>query len=317
MARANPAISLVSVVGPVEAYLLDAFLDHYLSLGVGEILLALHLGPESARDKEEELLRQTRGRAVVVEIDRGPWRAETNPSLLKELRSRCRAEWHVIADTDEFHYHRGTLQERVAELERSSRTAATGLFWDRITSEGELRHPRPGESLDQAHPLGAFISPILLDADPRKITLARCDVELSSGNHHVLGAAREFVAEPPMPVHHFKWRGDCIDYLRGRITQFAGSRHREEMSVHDEAQEAVALFDDGGRLREALPPATCPRPTILSRLPRGWLDIATPIWRYWQYERWVGVEEWWEAKRPFRANPNTNKAGRPREALDP
>jgi hypothetical protein len=297
MARADPAVALVSVVGPVEGYLLDAFLDHYLSLGVSEVLLALHLGPELGQDKEKELLAQTRDRAEVVEIDRGPWRAEMNPSLFKELRSRCRAEWHVIADSDEFQYYRGTLQDRAAKLERSSRVAATGLFWDRITPEGELRHPRPGESLDQAYSRGAFISPILLDADPRKITLARRDVELSWGNHHARAVAPELIAEPPMPVHHFKWRGDCIDYLRGRITQFAGSPHRVEMSGCDEAQEAVALFDDQGRLRGALPPATCPRPTVLSRLPRGWRDIATPIWRYWQYERWVGVEEWWEAKR--------------------
>lgn len=297
--RRFPPTTLVSVVGRVDGYLLDGFLDHYSSLGVEEILLALQLGSERARKKEGELRGICAGRAEVVEIDRNPWRAETNGLLLKELRARSRAEWHVVADVDEFQYHASSIPERIARLELSLRSAATGLMWDRVTLNGELRHPRPTESLDEAYPVGAFMSPVVFDADPRKITLVRRDVALSSGQHHVLGDAGELLSEPPMPVHHFKWRGGCVAYLEERIEQFAGSRHREEMSVRDEALEVINRVDARGHFVGELPPAAYPRRTTVGRLPDDWMKISAPVWQYWQQDRWAGVNAWWEAKRPL------------------
>lgn len=291
------APSLVCVTGPLATWMLDALVDHYRDLGVGEVLVGLHLPDDLADADADRLTAEVRDRVDVCEVHRGPWTAETNGIVRDRLRERARSDWHVIADSDELQHHPEPLPDRCSRLEDDGHVAATGLLWDRISADGSLVDPLPPFALDPTYPRGGFVTAALCDGDPRKATLVRADAVVGSGNHRVLGDAVHHLDERPWPVHHFKWRGGVVAYVRRRAEGFAGSDHPEERSMHAEARtvlDHIATHDGG--LDPDLPGAFL-RPTRTGVVPAEWDRIAAPLWEHWQRDRWRGVDHWWDAGR--------------------
>jgi hypothetical protein len=143
-----------------------------------------------------------------------------------------------------------------------------------------LLAPDPGGSLDDSYPLGGFVTHDLVGGDSRKVLIARSELVLSSGNHWVPGLRS---GAPPLPVHHFKWRGGCQQYLAARMADFAASMRPAEVSMREECGRLLAhLRTHGGRLAvDGLAPATT------AVLPAGWAEQAARVSDYWWRSRWL------------------------------
>ncbi len=122
----------------------------------------------------------------------------------------------------------------------------------------------------------------LLDGDPRKITVAHREVNTAAG-YHVTSTHAHLEPPAPLPVHHFKWRTGVREYLAERARGFEGSASPLDRCVRKESLTAVKLLSRGlvpGKDGLATFPAS------LDELPANWDEMAAPIWRYWQVDRW-------------------------------
>ena len=283
----NDPVALIAVVGPASHDLLEPFAAHYSSLGVTEWRVAVHFPAGTSTGDRTRLLTACRNAVGPPElISEGEWRVPTNPTLRDRLRARARAEWHVLADSDEFQFHPGGIHETIARCRADGGAArhqfATGLFVDRLSANGDAS---PGAStptgLDTCFPLGSFLTAEILHADPRKVTIAHRDVEIGSGgNHFVWDDPIE--APAPMPVHHFKWRAGVHEYLEHRIRTFEDRTEPREHMVRAEAERALRFLSrpeangHDGLVRF---------PASLDELPADWWTISAAVWRRWQVER--------------------------------
>ncbi|WP_017600169.1 glycosyltransferase family 2 protein [Nocardiopsis lucentensis] len=283
---------LIAVIGPVETPLLQAWVEHYRTLGISVFHLALHV-PEHALPGTEQRLRDTlasRGITPAL-VKHGPWHETTNAHLRDRLRARAGKGWHLIADSDEFHTFPTSLADTIATAEQAGHAIVRGLMLDRVARTGALtawpppeREPRGAglrEHLDAAYPLGGWLTHRLLLGDPRKIVLARADVPLTTGNHRAPGhhpADGQVVV-----VHHFKWRFGVEADLRRRIVRFtSGTWTETSPAVRHEADRFLThLGDNQGRINTA-DPALAFRPVRLDYTPPTWQDEAHPILTQWR-----------------------------------
>lgn len=276
-------VALIAVVGPAAHDLLEPFAAHYRSLGVTEWRVAVHLPAETPRRDRRRLLAVCRDVIGQPEfVSEGEWLVPTNGILRDQLRARARAEWHLVADADEFQSHPGGLPETIARCRAEGIPFATGLFVDRLSAGDEL--PAAGRTpaaLDSRFPLGSFLTAEILEGDPRKVTLAHRDVEIGSNGNHFTANDPVIETPAPLPVHHFKWRAGVREYLEDRVRSFE-HRTDAEHGVRLEAQRALTLLRAAPRSDEGWP-ATFP--ASLGELPTDWAAISEPIWRYWQLER--------------------------------
>lgn len=273
--RTRADIALVAVVGDVETQLFDAFLEHYAALGVDELALGFVRGPAT-----EELIRRCEARACRPYIlNSGPWRVATSTWMRDELRRRARCDWHVLADVDEFQVYRGTLHAVIDGCESSHRPCAAGLLLDRLGTSSQVdAAPQTRSELDRSYPQGAFLTACVLGADARKVTLARRDLSVAVGSHH-LGDGREFADAVPYPVHHFKWRAGTRDQLERRAARFAGSTSVYERAIHTEALRAIAFLSERPSAREAIVDHFH---ASIDDWPPDWEGRAAGVWGRWR-----------------------------------
>lgn len=277
-------IALVAIIGPYAHDLVAPLVTYYSGLGVTEFRIALHIPPETPAAHSERLVaacERAIGRPDLT--SRGPWGPENKGLLTDRLRALAVADWHVLADSDEFQFHAGGIESTIDRCVARGLPFTTGLLVDRLTAAGDVRPggSTPGE-LDDEFPLGSFLTTKLLDGDPRKITVAHREVNTSAGCHVTLTHAH---LEPPapLPVHHFKWRTGVREYLAERAGWFEGSALPLDRCVRKESLTAVKLLSRGlvpGKDGLATFPAS------LEELPANWDEMAAPIWRYWQVDRW-------------------------------
>lgn len=279
---------LVAVVGAVEPALFRAFVDHYAKLGVTRFEIAFHFVQSTPTGLREATLRES-ARLVgsPSSVSSGPWRAETNGLLRDRIRANHAAgEWAVVTDVDEFQYHPVSVQEVTAMAARGGRATVEGLLFDRVAASGRPVAIDPSDGIDKTYALGGFITHYLVGGDCRKVTLARSDVVLGSGNHHSpTHPAR--VGAPVSPVHHFKWRQGVIEYLERRAMSFEMSDIPDEISMR---QECLAILDhfrrNGGRIKVEDERLRL-RPTQLGEIPCCWTSESSDVARYWGVDRWI------------------------------
>jgi hypothetical protein len=272
-------VALIAVIGPAAHDLVPAFAAYYTSIGVTEFRIAVHFPPgtdAAVRTRLLDVCDQALGPIDVVSD--GPWLVETNPRLRDRLRALASADWHVIADSDEFQFHAAGVGGTIEACDASGVPFATGLFLDRLPSGDELpAAARSPEELDGAFPLGSFLTAELLDGDPRKITVAHRDVDVDSPGNHFTTSHAGVKHPAPAPVHHFKWRAGVREYLASRVRQFEGRPEPSEIGVRGEAMRALEMISDRPPLRTFA--------ASLRELPAGWDRMAGPLWRYWQVDR--------------------------------
>jgi hypothetical protein len=246
--QTHAEIALVAVVGDVDTELFDAFLEHYTALGVDEIALGF-VGAQTT----DALIHCCEARAFRPYIlHPGPWRVSTSTWIRDELRRMTRCDWHVLADLDEFHAYPRGLRAAIDACEGQPQPCAAGLLLDRLDASSRIdRTPQTLSQLDRSYPQGTFLTACVLGADARKVTLARRDISVAIGSHH-LGDDRHFPGTVPYPVHHFKWRTGARQQLEHRAARFAASTSVYERAIHTEALRAVAFLKQKPSAREAI-----------------------------------------------------------------
>lgn len=277
-------IALVAVIGPFAHDLVSPLVTYYSGLGVTEFRIGVHIRPDTPAAHRERLLaacERAIGRPAL--ISRGRWGPDAKRVLHERLRVLAVADWHVLADADEFQFHDGGIGSTIDRCLASGVPFTTGLLVDRLSPRGDMRRggSAPAE-LDERFPLGCFLTAQLLDGDPRKITVAHREVHTSDGNH-VTSSHAHCEPRAPLPVHHFKWRAGVCEYLSQRARGFEGTALPMERLVRNESLTALELLSHGLRPGED---GLAVFPASLGELPVDWDEIAAPIWRYWQVKRW-------------------------------
>lgn len=177
----------------------------------------------------------------------GPWHEDTNTRLREELRAQAGNGWHLLADVDEFQQYAEPLEEVISRAEADQRRTVGGLFLDRVGRDGGMPSWDPAIGLDATYPLGGHITHRLLQGDPRKITLARGGVAVTSGNHRAPDAKPDITRLAA--VHHFKWRSGLPAALRQRVDRYESGAWQSltpSAPVLHEARRCLAHLDDNG-----------------------------------------------------------------------
>ncbi|MFJ4648211.1 hypothetical protein ACIP6Q_32435 [Streptomyces bobili] len=273
---------LIAVVGAVEPALLTAWVTHYRALGIERFHLAFHFPDHVPPHRRHQVQDACQDLGIVPDVvSCGPWHEHTNPRLRDALRERAGAGWHLLADSDELHSYPAPLAEVIAAADASGTGTVGGLMLDRVTADGCLTGWDPGQGLDAAYPLGAFLTHHLLRGDPRKIVLARSGVPVASGNHRAAG--HRPANRPPVVVHHFKWcHGVREDVERRAVHSADGTWTTTSPARLAEARRLLAhLQRHDGRIAVDLPQLNF-RPVSLAMLPPWWAAEATQLAATWR-----------------------------------
>ncbi|MET7685784.1 hypothetical protein [Streptomyces sp. NPDC005423] len=273
---------LIAVVGGVEPALLTAWITHYRGLGVERFHLGFRFPEHVTVDRRHQVQAACRELGIVPEVvSVGPWHEHTNPRLRDALRERAGAGWHLLADADELHTYPAPLHEVIAAAEASGTGTVGGLMLDRVTADGSLTGWEADRGLDAAYPLGAFLTHHLLRGDPRKIVLAHSSVPVASGNHRAEG--HRPANQPPVVVHHFKWRDGVREDVERRAAYSADGTWKTGSPAR--LAEARRLLEHlqrhGGRI--AVDSARLDfRPVSLASVPDWWAAQATRLVATWR-----------------------------------
>jgi hypothetical protein len=281
----QPAPAMVAVIGPVPPELLAAWISHYQQLGITRFHLAFHFPDHVGVLAREHLLQTCRQHGITPgEISTGPWHEDTNTLLRDRQREAAGPGWHLIADSDEFHTYPAPLGQVLGQAQRSGTGTVGGLFLDRITANGALTACDWHKGLDASYPLGGFLTHRLLRGDPRKIVLAHSSIAVASGNHRA--PDHRPANQPPVVVHHFKWRAGVISDLERRVSNFTNGTWRSASpAVASEARRLLGHLErhDGMiALDQALMPF---RSVSLRQLPDWWAAEATRLVATWRPPR--------------------------------
>jgi hypothetical protein len=276
------APALIAVIGPVEPALLTAWVGHYRVLGIERFHVAFHF-PEHVHDERRGGLEAACCDLGIVpgSVTRGPWHEDTNPRLRDALRERAGDGWHLLADSDEFHTYTAPLGEVLDEAEQSGPGTVGGLTLDRVTGDGTLTGWDPGEGLDEAYPLGGFLTHLVLRGDPRKIVLAHSGVAVASGNHRA--PEHRPVNRPPVIVHHFKWRAGVQQDVERRAAHSADGTWKTASLAR--LAEARRLLDHLRRHDSKIGVDSADllfRPVTLDTAPDWWAQEATRLVDTWR-----------------------------------
>lgn len=221
--------------------LLPHFVRHYAALGFTDWIVAVHsaCGPVDWKALEQA----SPMRIHRVQCYRWNPRGRRDTLLINGLRSihvASDAEWHAVADVDEFYEYPLPLPE-LAETAILS-NCVVGEFVDRLAADGSLAPIRSDMPISEQFPVRSRFSHILLRSVCRKIMLCREEHALSSG-HHEMFYERAFGVQGF--AHHYKWNSDAIPHL---ALQGPADRHEIQAYV-EETQTFLDYIKKNGRIR--------------------------------------------------------------------
>ncbi len=205
-------VHLVTVVGG-HVDVLAHMLEHYRSLGVESFFVNLHLAGEDdpVRGVVEQITQRFGCGIATVTV--GDWQL-----VLQELYARQRrqypSDWFVLADQDELQVYPASIPDVIAEFGQWD--YLRGCFVDRLARDGGFPAVESGTSIWEQYPLGGFISPRILQADPRKVVAVRGPLAVKKGNHHAFEGRACPSRQCYLPVHHFKWTAQVAERLAAR-----------------------------------------------------------------------------------------------------
>src|SRR5688572_2502814 len=133
-------MNLVSHIN-ADGDILQAWLDHYVRLGVTRFHVVLH-GPE----EENAALLALRGRypIEVHETYGGPFLGREKKRRLDRVLAGLTNQWLLLVDSDEFlELPVGSIAEVIRLLERTDTDAFSAPMVQRIRADGSLESPDP------------------------------------------------------------------------------------------------------------------------------------------------------------------------------
>jgi hypothetical protein len=211
-------MNLVSHIN-ADGDILQAWLDHYVRLGVTRFHVVLH-GPEE--ENAPLLALRDLYPIEVHEMYGGPFLGGEKKRRLDRVLAGLTGQWLLLVDSDEFlELPVGSMAEAIHLLERTGTDALAAPMVQRIRADGSLETPDLVSDPFREFPLCSWnlYSLMSVKAPLSKFPLFYCrsgTEMMESGNHYPpLGT----VAVPDIlqgVSHHFKWRRAVLERLRRR-----------------------------------------------------------------------------------------------------
>jgi Glycosyl transferase family 2 len=211
-------MNLVSHIN-ADGDILQAWLDHYVRLGVTRFHVVLH-GPE----EENAALLALRDLypIEVHEMYGGPFLGGEKKRRLDRVLAELTGQWLLLVDSDEFlELPVGSMAEAIRLLDRTGTDALAAPMVQRLRADGSLESPDLVSDPFREFPLCSWnlYSHMSVKAPLSKFPLFYCrsgTEMMESGNYYPpLGT----VAVPDIlrgVSHHFKWRRVVLERLRRR-----------------------------------------------------------------------------------------------------
>jgi hypothetical protein len=236
-------IHLNTLAGGRNVATLRPMLEHYRSLKVESFIVNVHL---SRRDDPilDEIRSITRDFGVpIASVSVGHW-LEVLRRVYRESRKAYPNDWHILADQDELHVYPMEISELEKMCNEREYHYVCGCWVDRLGADGgfpQIDHSRP---IWEQFPTGAFLSYPVAAADPRKVVLAKSDIDVCVGQHLAWSGKGCPISEAFVQVHHFKWIAGIVAELEVR----ANSLKQGGYGFHVESSRFVKYFrEHGGR----------------------------------------------------------------------
>jgi hypothetical protein len=208
--------------------LIEAWLKHYMSIGVDRFHLVVHGEPEDNR----RLFSLKDSYPITIEDQyQGPFLGEQKKSRLDAVLARNPGQWLVLVDSDEFvEFPYRDIPETIRKLEFARANVMIAPMLQRLKADGTLETPPviddpfavfPLCSVDLYEKMGstAFI---------RKCPLFFCTDQTllaEEGNHSPPLGSEVRVTAMLGVTHHFKFRSTVSERLHTRINSAYAFRH--------------------------------------------------------------------------------------------
>tara|TARA_R100001509_G_scaffold117504_1_gene72202 strand:+ start:1904 stop:2743 length:840 start_codon:yes stop_codon:yes gene_type:complete len=213
-------LNLITVVGQ-NTHLLPHMLKHYEDK-VDKVYVVVY-----RQDTTDGILEEIEELNIkpfwVVTDKKYHWQRVTD--IYNTVRAKKPNDWWIISDDDELQAYPTDIEDIVKSCERQGKSFVTGGFLDRIGKDGIFPKVDRETNIYETFPLGGFFRYPMSGACPNKVTLAKGDQKITSGQHYALfennknswgteHPKRLPVEECFTQVHHFKWDSTCIDRIK-------------------------------------------------------------------------------------------------------
>jgi glycosyltransferase involved in cell wall biosynthesis len=213
------SLKLISHVNG-DGDLIEAWLNHYLRLGVDRFHLVVHGGPEENR----RLLAIQNSYPITIEDSYlGPFHVFEKKDRLDAVLARHSGQWILVVDSDEFvEFPYADIPATIRELDLAHANLLAAPLLQRLTSDGSLETPPVIDDPSQMFPLCSvdLYRRMGVKADIFKFPLFFClkGTRLAEGGNHYPPLGSEPRATPVLGVtHHFKFRRTVSERLHKRI----------------------------------------------------------------------------------------------------
>jgi len=233
------SLKLISHVNG-DSDLIEAWLKHYLQLGVEHFHLVVHGSPQ----ENSRLLAIKNSYPITIEDTYGgPFLGEHKKSHLDAVLARNREQWIVLVDSDEFvEFPYRNIPETIQRLNFARANVMVAPMLQRIKADGTLETPPVIEDPFGVFPLCSeeLYQKMGVDASILKYPLFFCgsNVQLEEeGNHNPPRGAERRTTAMRGVTHHFKFRRTVSERLDKRINSPYLWRHesvqfREYLDSH-------------------------------------------------------------------------------------
>lgn len=217
-------IHLICTFEPARIHFLPQFIDHYRQLGVEVFHLSLQVEPDvepeekarASHGAQETLLSRGLSLLAVLNCPFSAMALREHHNQI-QLQSCQITDWIVWVDIDEFQIYPGSFQDSLRFAEENNLDYFWGRFVDRVTADGSLQPFDPDRPIWEQYPIETHITRDVAKAQTQKLTCARGNVQVTSGNHSAANPETLRYFGPPVAIHHFKWDDSVLQRLRRRV----------------------------------------------------------------------------------------------------
>jgi len=213
-------LNLVTVVGE-NTHILPHMLKHYENK-VDNIYVVVYRQHDNDGILEEIEELNIKPFWVVTE-PKYHWERVTD--IYNTVRLKKPNDWWIISDDDELQVYPSDIESIIKICEDRKKTFVTGGFLDRIGEYGNFTEVKRDTDIHSAFPNAGFFRYPMSGACPNKVTLAKGNQKITSGQHYALfengnnswgkqHPLRLEIEECFTQVHHFKWDSTCIDRIK-------------------------------------------------------------------------------------------------------
>jgi glycosyl transferase family 2 len=232
-----------------DSDLLQAWLDHYLALGVTRFHLVVH-GPAS--DNKELYRLQPHYPIEIVDTYDGAFHDREKKARMQAALERLRGRWMVLVDSDELvELPHESLTATVDVLQRLGATALAAPMLQRLREDGGLDTPvviaDPFDEMPLCSP--DLYATLGVDAciDKYPLFFNSDTVAVNGGNHLPPDGPRTVLSGLRGVTHHFKWRAPVLRRLRERADSTHTYRHESAsylayLQAHDHRLPVAGAF---------------------------------------------------------------------------